>query len=114
MKIPKQQYTAEFMELAVKRVKNGMTTGVAAKELGLEEQSLWNWVMAAEASTLNGAEATVVTSEQMDVIEGRIRCLADRDRSAENMTQSCDLKTMFTNQCNRLPHNLMYMKPSAL
>ena len=33
-KIPKQEYTAEFKELAVKRVKDGQSNGVVAKELG--------------------------------------------------------------------------------
>jgi hypothetical protein len=33
MKIPKQAYTAEFKELAVTRVKDGMTAGATAKEL---------------------------------------------------------------------------------
>lgn len=40
MKIPKQEYTAEFKELAVKRVEEGLTPGAAAKELGLNEQTL--------------------------------------------------------------------------
>ena len=35
MKIPKQEYTAEFKELAVKRVKDGQSVGTVAKELGL-------------------------------------------------------------------------------
>jgi transposase len=39
MKIPKQQYTIEFKELAVKRVKDGLTAGAAAKELGLAEHT---------------------------------------------------------------------------
>ena len=65
MKIPKQAYTAEFKELAVTRVKDGMTAGAAAKELGLVEQTLRNWVKAAAAGTLHGAGAKVVTSEQM-------------------------------------------------
>ena len=30
-KIPKQEYTAEFKELAVKRVKSGQSIGVVAK-----------------------------------------------------------------------------------
>lgn len=34
-KIPKQEYTAEFRELAVKRVKDGLAPGAAAKELGV-------------------------------------------------------------------------------
>ena len=29
-RIPKQEYTAEFRELAVKRVKDGLTPGAAA------------------------------------------------------------------------------------
>ena len=41
-KIPKQEYTAEFRELAVKRVKDGLTPGAAAKELGVNHQTLRN------------------------------------------------------------------------
>ena len=55
MKIPKQAYTAEFKALAVTRVKDGMTAGAAAaKELGLIEQTLRNWVKAAAAPTRRG------------------------------------------------------------
>ena len=66
MKIPKQQYTIEFKELAVKRVKDGLTAGAAAKELGLIAHTLRNWVKAAAAGTLTGAGATGVTPEQME------------------------------------------------
>ena len=34
-KISKPEYTAEFRELTVKRVKEGLTPGAAAKELGV-------------------------------------------------------------------------------
>ena len=44
LKIPKQEYTAEFKELAVKRVKAGQGIGAVARELGLVEQTLRNWV----------------------------------------------------------------------
>jgi transposase len=44
MKIPRPEYTSEFKELAVKRGKDGLTAGVVARELGLVEQTLWNWV----------------------------------------------------------------------
>jgi transposase len=67
MQIPKQQYTSEFKRLAVTRVKDGLTAGAAAKELGLVEQTLRNWVKAAAAGTLNGAGAKVVTPEQMEL-----------------------------------------------
>jgi transposase-like protein len=66
MKIPKQAYTAEFKKLAVTRVKDGMTAGAAAKELGLIEQTLRNWVKAAAAGTLNGVGAKVVTTAPRD------------------------------------------------
>ncbi len=65
MKIPKQHYPSEFKDLAVKRVKDGLSAGAAAKELGLVEQTRRNWVKAAAADTLNGAGAPVVTPEQM-------------------------------------------------
>lgn len=67
MKIPKQEYTAEFKELAVKRVKEGLTPGAAAMELGLNEQTLRNWVKASEAGKLNGPGTKPITPEQMEL-----------------------------------------------
>ncbi|OGT00123.1 MAG: transposase [Gallionellales bacterium RIFCSPLOWO2_12_FULL_59_22] len=66
-KIPKREYTIEFKELAVKRVKDGQTAGAVAKDLGLIEQTLRNWVKAAAAGKLTGAVAKVVTPEQMEL-----------------------------------------------
>jgi transposase len=66
-KIPKQEYTAEFKELAVKRVQAGQTVGAVAKELGLVEQTLRNWVKAFEAGKLSGAGARKVTPEEMEL-----------------------------------------------
>ena len=67
MKIPKQEYTTEFRDLAVKRHKEvGSISGVA-KELGLIEQTLRNWVKAAEAGKLTGAGSKPVTLEQMEL-----------------------------------------------
>jgi transposase len=66
-KIPKQEYTAEFKELAVKRVKEGQTAGVVAKDLGLVEQTLRNWVKAFDAGKLNGPGARKVTPEKMEL-----------------------------------------------
>ena len=67
MKIPKQEYTAEFKELAVKRVRGGQTAGAVARDLGLVEQTLRNWVKAAAAGKLNGAGSKVVTPEEMEL-----------------------------------------------
>lgn len=67
MKIPKQQYTVEFKELAVKRVQDRLIAGAEAKEFGLVEQTLRNWVKAAAGGTRNSAGAKVVTREQMEL-----------------------------------------------
>ena len=67
MKIPKQEYTTEFKELAVKRVKGGQSVGAVAKDLGLIEQTLRNWVKASAAGKLSGAGGKVVTPEQMEL-----------------------------------------------
>ncbi len=66
-KIPKQEYTAEFKELAVTRVKNGQGIGPVARELGLVEQTLRNWVKAAARGTLNPPGGHAVTPEQMEL-----------------------------------------------
>ena len=66
-KIPKQEYTAEFKSLAVKRVKDGLTVGAAARELGWIDQTLRNWVKAADAGKLGGAGVRPVTPEQMEL-----------------------------------------------
>jgi len=67
MKIPKQEYTAEFRELAVTKVKSGQTISVVAQELGLVEQTLRNWVKAADAGKLNGPGTKKVTPEDMEL-----------------------------------------------
>ena len=67
MKIPKREYTTEFKALAVKRVKDGQSAGAVAKDLGLIEQTLRNWVKAAEAGKLNGPGARKVTAEEMEL-----------------------------------------------
>jgi transposase len=66
-KIPKQEYTAEFKELAVKRAKSGETVGAVARDLGLVEQTLRNWVKAAKAGKLHTPGAKMVTPEQMEL-----------------------------------------------
>ena len=65
-KIPKQDYTVEFREQAVKHAQ-AQGVGVAARELGLVEQTLRNWVKAAGAGKLAGAGAKPVTAEQMEL-----------------------------------------------
>lgn len=65
-KIPKREYTAEFKVQAVKRVQE-VGPGPAAKELGMVEQTLRNWLKASQAGTLAGAGIKSVTPEQMEL-----------------------------------------------
>ena len=64
--ILKREYTAEFREQAVAMVNNGGSVPEVAKELGLIEQTLRNWVKAAERGRLN-EKAKKVTEEQMEL-----------------------------------------------
>jgi transposase len=66
-KIPKQEYTPEFKELAVKRVKSGQGIGPVARDLGLVEQTLRNWVKADKQGKLNPPDGKAVTPEQMEL-----------------------------------------------
>jgi transposase len=66
MKIPKQAYTTEFKELAVKRVKDGQSISTVIKELGLGDQTLRNWVKASAEGKLKGAGSKGVTPEEME------------------------------------------------
>ena len=82
-KIPKQEYTAEFMGLAVKRVNNGLTPGAAAKELVVNHQTLHNWIKAAATGKLGSAGNKDVTPEQMELSRQR----------AENVRLSVSVKS---------------------
>lgn len=65
-KIPKQEYTAEFREQAVKRAQE-LGVGPAARELGLVEQTLRNWTKAAAGGKLNAPGAKAVTPDEMEL-----------------------------------------------
>ena len=67
MKIPRQEYTLEFKELAVKRIKDGQPIASVAKELGISAQTLRNWVGAAARGALVGSATKAVTEEQMEL-----------------------------------------------
>ena len=67
MKLQRQAYTLEFKELAVGRVKGGDAIAAVARELGLVEQTLHNWVKAARQGNLRGAEKKLVSAEQMEI-----------------------------------------------
>jgi len=67
MKRPKQAYTAEFKELAVKRIKDGQSVSTVCKELGLSDQTWRHGVKAAVEGRLSGAGGRVVTPEEREL-----------------------------------------------
>jgi transposase len=67
-RIPKVAYTLEFKLEALRRVRGGEAVRKVAREIGVPEQSLRNWVKAQAAGTLGGAEkGKPITPEQMEL-----------------------------------------------
>jgi transposase len=73
MKIPKQAYTTEFKELAVKRIKDGQSVSKVCKELGLSDQTFATGSRRRRKGKLNGAGGKVVTPEEMELIQAACR-----------------------------------------
>ncbi len=67
VKIPKAEYTHEFKLGAVKRVQDGRTVAAVARELGLIEQTLRNWVGAARKGKLVVGTAKPISADQMEL-----------------------------------------------
>jgi len=70
-KIPKQSYTLEFKELAVGRVVGGESISGVAKELGMYEQTLRNWVRSVLVRKLNGVGIRDVTPQAIELSQLR-------------------------------------------
>ena len=89
MKIPNREYTPEFRELAVKRVRDGKSIGSVAKELDLVEQTLRNWVKAAESGKPTGSSAgsKKVTAEEMEL--SRLRAENQRLKRECEILKNC-------------------------
>src|ERR1700730_9985865 len=92
-KIPKKAYTAEFKELAVKRVSDGQTITEAAKELGLSSQSLRNWIKAAVAGKLTGSVAVRSAGQAMVICGGLLMKRASRTAVRETTESRPDISS---------------------
>jgi transposase len=66
-KATRARYTLEFKEEAVRLVTGGERPATVARNLGLAEQTLSNWVRAAAKGGLKGPAAPSVSSEQMEI-----------------------------------------------
>src|SRR5688500_15626499 len=66
-KSTKARYTLEFKEEAVRLVTSGERVATVARNLGVSEQTLHNWVKAAGSGGLKSSAAPVVSAEQMEI-----------------------------------------------
>jgi transposase len=67
-KIPKQRYTQEFKQEAVRQVESeGKSPTQVARELGISEQTLSNWRKASKAGKLGANGGKPITPEQMEL-----------------------------------------------
>lgn len=67
-RIPNAAYTLEFKLEALRRVRGGEPVRKVAREIGVPEQSIRNWVKAQAAGKLGSAEtAKRITPEQMEI-----------------------------------------------
>lgn len=64
-KIPRQSYTTEFKQEAIRQVESGKSPAQVARDLGLPEQTLSNWRKAAKAGKLSAAKA--VRPQEMEI-----------------------------------------------
>jgi transposase len=83
-KIPKQSYTDEFKQEAVKLVESGQRPAAVARQLGVSEQTLNNWRNAAKAGKLGKASGKPITPAQMEL--SRLR--------AENMRLKMEMEIL--------------------
>ena len=66
-KSTRARYTLEFKEEAVRLVTSGERVATVAKNLGLSEQTLHNWVKAASNGGLKSSATPAVSVEQMEI-----------------------------------------------
>jgi transposase len=67
-KLKRGRYTLEFKQEAVRLVESGQSQAVAARSLGVIEQTLGNWVKAHRSGTLQGVSSKPpVTADQMEL-----------------------------------------------
>jgi len=67
-KLKRGRYTLEFKQEAVRLVESGQSQAVAARSLGVIEQTLGNWVKAHRSGMLQGVSSKPpVTADQMEL-----------------------------------------------
>ena len=64
-KTSRARYTLEFKQEAARLVEAGQSIAVAARTLGVVEQTLFNWVKAQRQGRLKGVDSKPVSAEQI-------------------------------------------------
>ena len=87
----------DLSSLQIERVKAGQGVGPVARELGLVEQTLRNWVKAAERGQLNPPGAKVITPEQMELSRlraenARLRMECEILKIANSRKMCCEVR----------------------
>ena len=77
-RVPKQKYTMEFKLEAVRLVNSGVRPAEAARQLVVNENTLWNWCKAERTGKLVAEAGPKVTSEQMEL--SRLRAEVARQK----------------------------------
>ena len=77
----KQKYSAEFKENAVKRANESSNVAETARELGIKEKTLYNWVYQ-YSQTTKPAKA-VRTDEHLETVKKRSRAFDGRTRPVD-------------------------------
>jgi transposase len=81
-KATRARYMLEFKEEAVRLITGGERVATVAKNFGLSEQTLHNWVKAASKGGVKSSAAPTVSAEQMEISRLRTelsRVKMDRD-----------------------------------
>jgi transposase len=66
-RIPRAAYTVEYKVAAVQQVLAGRKAAEVARELGVVEQTLHNWMKSYRAGTLGDGTGKQVSPEQMEI-----------------------------------------------
>lgn len=71
-KIPRVRYTLEFKLEALRRIRGGEAVLGVARELGVPEQTIRNWIKAqADGKLGTAANGKPITPEQMEILRLR-------------------------------------------
>ena len=66
-KIVRARYTLEYKQEAVRLVKGGRAIGAVARDLGIADQTVHNWMKAQAAGQLGETSAKPFNAEQVEI-----------------------------------------------